>query len=107
MVLKYARSNNEYQSLIMSRSYKVTVVMFSGKHCGPCQQITPYYENLSNQYRQLQFVKVESSELPYLIQAVGVRGLPTFMFFSNGRKIYEFTGANYQTLVNAIRCYAK
>jgi len=47
-------------------------------------------------------VKVDVDLLKGTAAKHGVSAMPTFMFFKNGNKIYEFKGANPSTLQNAV-----
>ncbi|RNA39530.1 thioredoxin [Brachionus plicatilis] len=106
MSLVYIKSESEYRNRLMNKQYRTTIAMFSGKHCAPCKQITPFYQTMARRYRNIQFLKIESTELPFLCQSSKVRGLPSFFFFQKGRKVYEITGANQQSLSSAIKHYA-
>lgn len=107
MSLVHIKSETEYRNRLMNKYFKTTVVMFSGKHCAPCKQIAPFYQTMAAKHRNIQFLKIESTELPNLCQSAKIRGLPSFFFFQKGHKVFELTGANFQTLSNAIKTYAK
>ena len=75
-------------------SDKLTVVDFTATWCGPCQRIAPIFEQMSNDYGEVQFVKVDVDANAETAQACGVQCMPTFQFFKNGQKIDEMSGAN-------------
>ena len=75
----------------------LVVIKCSTEWCGPCKQIAPAYEQLSNMYDGLvTFVEVDV-EKPALIDNEDfqdIRGVPTFKFIKNGKQVAEFSGAN-------------
>ncbi len=84
--------------------------------CGPCRQISPIFEKLSNETDGVDFYKVDVDDAADVAQEVGVRAvsdpcvqiaavcvanrapdrvqMPTFMMFKEGSKIGEVVGAN-------------
>lgn len=49
------------------------------------------------------FVKFDVDELPELSQQLGVRAMPTFLFFKKGEKADEVVGANPPALLQVMR----
>jgi thioredoxin 1 len=60
---------------------------------GPCKQIAHRYEQLSKQFPQVQFLKVNVDDNSDISGEHGVRAMPTFLFFKSGKKIDEVVGA--------------
>jgi thioredoxin-like negative regulator of GroEL len=48
---------------------------------------------------------VDIDELGSIADAGDVKGVPTFKFFKAGSLVHEFSGANQQTLDNALASY--
>ncbi|KAM5539880.1 hypothetical protein V8D89_006383 [Ganoderma adspersum] len=71
--------------------------------CGPCKQISPIFEKLSNETDVVDFYKVDVDEAGDVAQEVGVRAMPTFMLFKEGSKIGEIVGANPAGLTKLIQ----
>jgi thioredoxin 1 len=62
------------------------LVDFWAEWCGPCRQIAPIVEELSNELSgKLKVVKVNIDENPETPQKYGVRGIPTLIVFKNGQ----------------------
>jgi len=61
------------------------LVDFWAEWCGPCKQIAPALEDLSNDMgNRVQVVKVNIDENPMTPSKYGVRGIPTMMLFKGG-----------------------
>ncbi len=69
------------------------VVDFWAEWCGPCQQLTPRLEELDDEYADVKFVSVNVEDNQSLAQSFGVRSIPTLIFFEDGEKVNELTGA--------------
>lgn len=52
---------------------------------------------------QVHFVKFDVDELPELSAELGVRAMPTFLFFKKGDKIDEMVGASPQGLLAKLK----
>ncbi|MDU8910859.1 thioredoxin [Aestuariicoccus sp. MJ-SS9] len=70
------------------------VVDFWAEWCGPCKQIGPALEELSNEYDgKIKVVKVDVDQNPNTAAALGVRGIPALFMFKDGEVISNRTGA--------------
>jgi thioredoxin-like negative regulator of GroEL len=58
--------------------------------------ISPLFEKFaaSAPADKIAFYKVDVDEQEQISQEVGVKAMPTFVFFKNGQKIHEVVGAN-------------
>eukprot|EP00128_Syssomonas_multiformis_P016703 Colp12_sorted_trinity150504_noHs@25385 len=91
-MVKQVSSDEEFKAAIASEN--LTVVDFFAHWCGPCKMIAPYLEELSKEYANVQFIKVDVDELEDLTAKCGISAMPTFQFYKNGNKVAELTGAN-------------
>jgi thioredoxin 1 len=71
----------------------VVLVDFYADWCGPCVMMAPIVEELSEEMKDVKFVKVNVDENPDLAQKYGVFSIPTFVIFKDGQKVGEFVGA--------------
>jgi thioredoxin 1 len=70
------------------------VVDFWAPWCGPCLMVAPILEKLAAEYAgKLIVAKVNTDENPQYAGQYGVRGIPTMMFFANGRLVHRQVGA--------------
>ncbi len=70
------------------------VVDFWAEWCGPCKQIGPALEELSETYDgQVKFAKVNVDENPNAPAQMGVRGIPALFLFKDGQVVSNKVGA--------------
>ncbi len=70
------------------------VVDFWAEWCGPCKQIGPALEELSEEYAgKVKIVKVNVDDNPNSPAQMGVRGIPALFLFKNGEVVSNKTGA--------------
>ena len=70
------------------------LVDFWAEWCGPCKQIAPALEELSQEYGgKLTVAKVNIDDNPQTPSKYGVRGIPTLLIFKNGQVAAQKVGA--------------
>ena len=70
------------------------VVDFWAEWCGPCKQIGPALEELSEQYAgKIKVAKVDVDSNPNSAAAMGVRGIPALFIFKDGQVVSNRAGA--------------
>jgi len=83
---------------------KLVVVDFTATWCGPCQMMAPIFEALSQEYPDVQFIKVDVDQNDETAAACGVEAMPTFQFFKgSATKIDELVGASKDKLEAKIK----
>ena len=67
------------------KSEKITVVDFWAEWCGPCKQIGPLLEEISDEMKdKVVIAKHNIDEQPNTPTKYGIRGIPTMLLFKNG-----------------------
>ena len=67
------------------KSDKPTVVYFWAEWCGPCKQIGPSLEEISDEMKdQVTITKHNIDEEPNIPTKYGIRGIPTMLLFKGG-----------------------
>ena len=68
--------------------------------------VAPRFEQLSKQYPNVQFLKVNVDQHQDISGKYGVRAMPTFLFFKNGSKLDEVVGADINKVERLTAQYA-
>lgn len=103
MGVRDINSSAEFFALLQNKNFKFTVVDFTAKWCRPCQQIKPYFAELSSLFPQFQFLKVDVDEHSELAYWANVRAMPTFTIYKDGFKVNESLGANLNKIVEMVK----
>ena len=75
-------------------SEKLIVVDFWAEWCGPCKQIGPFLDEISNEKKEtVNILKLNIDDNPEIPQKFGVRGIPTLMIFKDGKLIDTKVGS--------------
>ena len=87
-----AVSQDSFESEVISTPGKV-LVDFWAEWCGPCRMISPVLEEMSGDYENVKFVKINVDEAPAVAQQFGVMNIPTILAFKNGEVKQRVVGA--------------
>lgn len=70
----------------------LVVVDFSAAWCGPCQMFGPIFEEVSNEYSNVKFIKVDVQTAQKTAAEAGVMSIPTIVFIKNGKEVERRMG---------------
>ncbi|KAI9090537.1 thioredoxin [Phlyctochytrium arcticum] len=99
-------SNDEFNSHINGDKPVIGKLDFFATWCGPCKMISPKFEQFSETYTSVVFLKVDVDEVPDVAEVAGVRAMPTFHVYKKGEKVSEVVGADPARLEAEIKKYA-
>jgi len=72
----------------------LVMVDFWATWCGPCKIVAPVVEELAKEYEgKVTFAKVNTDENPDIASRYSIRGIPTLMFFKDGKVMDQVVGA--------------
>jgi len=95
-------SYDEFKKII--NSGKVVIIDFWATWCGPCNVISPVFEQLSNMHinDDVEFYKVDVDAQTEIAQEAGIKAMPTFIAFKNGEQIGSTVGASPPKLTELV-----
>ncbi|NLG51309.1 MAG: thioredoxin [Chloroflexi bacterium] len=81
-----------YQQDVLEAELPV-LVDFWAPWCGPCRMIAPVVEELAQEYAgKVMFAKMNTDENPDTPGNLGIRGIPTLIFYMNGEEADRMVG---------------
>lgn len=88
-----AVTDNSFEADVLKASGPV-LVDFWAEWCGPCKQIGPALEELSDEMAgKIIIAKLNIDDSPSTGSRFGVRGIPTMMIFKDGQVVSTKVGA--------------
>ena len=92
-------TDSSFESDVL-RSDKPVIVDFWAEWCGPCKQIGPSLEEISDERSDVIIAKINIDENPDAPTRYGVRGIPTMMMFKDGELYATKVGALPKSKIN-------
>ncbi len=80
---------------------QLTLVDVWAPWCGPCKLIAPIIDQVSSEYHgQLSVGKLNADENTELVKELGIRNIPTLLFYKNGELITDTEGNTVKLVGN-------
>jgi len=77
------------------------VVDFWAEWCGPCRMVGPIVEDLSEEYKgRIVVAKMDVDSNPAVTSKLGIRNIPTILFFKGGQQVDKQVGAVPKTVLS-------
>jgi thioredoxin 1 len=92
-------SDANFEQLVL-KSDVPALVDFWASWCAPCRAIAPTIEEMAAQYNgKVRVTKMNVDENPATPVKYGVRGIPTFILFKDGKVLDQLVGAGPKTQI--------
>jgi len=101
--VNHVESVAAFDKALAAAGDKLVVVDFTATWCGPCKMIAPVYDELSDEYANVVFLKVDVDELPEITARYSVMSMPTFLFLKKAQVTSRFSGASVEKLRSTIQ----
>lgn len=82
--VRHVHSAAEFDEIVQNNTN--VVAKFSANWCGPCHAVAPFVKKLSLKHENVVFLHIDVDEAKELSQREGVKAMPTFDFWKNGKK---------------------
>ena len=78
----------------VNKAAGLVMVDFWATWCGPCRMVAPVVEKLAGEYAgRVKVMKINTDENPDIASKYGIQGIPSLMFFKEGKKVDQIVGA--------------
>lgn len=98
--LSYSKA--DFDKALSDAGSELVVLDCFATWCGPCKMIAPKVVEFSHKFDNAHFYKIDVDEVPDVAQELGIRAMPTILYFKNGEKVGEVVGANPKAIETAI-----
>lgn len=88
----------EFTNILLNIGTTPCIVDFFATWCGPCNAIAPLFEELSNKYLNVKFVKVDVDKCIETKNKYSISAMPTFIVLLNGQRVDMMKGADRTAL---------
>ena len=97
-------TSEEFEAAVLKPG--ITFVDFWAAWCGPCRMFAPIFEKASEDYPEMQFVKIDTDAEQAIAAAAQISSIPTLMAFRDGILVYREAGAlpapQFEELIKAV-----
>lgn len=71
---------------------KLVVIDFWADWCNPCKALSPMIDELSQEYQDVEFGKLNVEEAPDTTDEFKIKNVPTVIFFKAGKEVSRVVG---------------
>ena len=75
------------------KNNETVLVDFFATWCGPCKQLLPRLENMSNEYPNVKFVSIDVDQNTDEAVKLNIRSVPTVIIFKGEHEVTRASGA--------------
>ena len=86
-------NDSNFEEVVL-KSDKPVIIDFWAEWCGPCRMVAPIIKEISEEYDgKVLVTKVDVDSNPGISSKLGIRNIPTVMFYKNGKMVDKQVGA--------------
>ncbi len=98
MAKPLAVTDTEFEDKVLKSDIPV-MVDFWAPWCGPCRAVAPILDELAGEYEgKVLIAKVNTDEHSQQAMKYNVQGIPTLIFFHDGKEVDRIVGAGPKSL---------
>ena len=84
-------NSENFDSEVLGSNQSVFVDFFAD-WCGPCNKAAPIIEELSEEFPDIKFCKINVDDCNDIATEYGVFSIPTFILFKDGKEVEQIIG---------------
>jgi len=97
-------TNVEFEKIINNNSKKIVVVDFFAEWCMPCLMLSPIIDDLSSNFKEAKFVKINVDDNSEISNKYKISTLPCIVAFKSGKEFCRIVGTRSADFIeNKIR----
>ncbi len=94
-----AITDSQFETEVL-QAKNLVIVDFWAEWCGPCRQLLPIMEEISNEMAEKVIIcKINVDEAPNTPANFGIRSIPSLLMFRDGQLIDTKVGLNSKTTI--------
>jgi len=105
MIVQDLTSAQQFSSSVLFKNDSLIIIHFWADWSKPSISINQLLDQLSVQYQNISFFKIEAEKVPEVSEKYGVTSVPLLLFFKNGVIIDKIEGASPGLLAEKIVMY--
>ncbi|KAG8191028.1 hypothetical protein JTE90_029471 [Oedothorax gibbosus] len=93
---------NDFNAQLEAAGDKLVVVDFHATWCGPCKMMAPFFTELSEEFTDVVFLKLDVDEVEEIAGQYEVSGIPKFVLIKDKKQVAEMMGTDKDKLKNLV-----
>lgn len=88
----------EFKNEVLEKEGLV-IVDFWAEWCNPCKMLTPVLEKLNEEFKEIEFFKIDVDQNGALVDSYSIGSIPTLLLFKNGEVINRVVGFKPEVVI--------